>query len=111
MEKRDRALMGAVGLCRKAGKLVIGTDAVCLALREKNKPCGVLAAGDVSENTAKRLRDKCATYGVPLRRIEAGGEELAAAIGKKAKTAAVAVTDRELWKLVLSRLGEPGAPT
>lgn len=98
------ALLGAVGLCRKAGKLIVGTDAVCLALREKKKPCGVLAASDVSENTAKRLSDKCTTYGVPLVNVSARGEDLAAAIGKGAKTAAVAVTDESLWKLVLSKL-------
>ncbi len=98
------ALLGAIGLCRKAGRLILGTDAVCLALREKKKPFGVLAANDVSANTAKRLADKCNTYGVPLRQIGASGEELAAAVGKGAKTAAVAVTDAELWRLVLSRL-------
>lgn len=101
------ALLGAIGLCRKAGKLIVGTDAVCLSLREKKKPCGVLAAADVSENTAKRLRDKCESYRVPLYRIEESGEALAAAIGKGAKTAAVAVTDGELWRLVLSRLEAP----
>ena len=104
MGKHEGTLMGAVGLCRKAGKLVMGTEAVCLALREGKKPCGVLAAGDVSQNTAKRLRDKCATYGVPLYFVTENGETLAAAIGKGAKTAAVAVTDAELWHLVLSRL-------
>ena len=103
------ALLGAVGLCRKAGKLIVGTDAVCEALREKKKPCGVLAAADVSQNTAKRLRDKCATYGVPLVFISAGGEALAAAIGKGAKTAAVAVTDEGLWALVRSRAEAPNS--
>ena len=106
MTPENQALLGAVGLCRKAGKLIIGTDAVCLALREKKKPCGVLAAGDVSENTSKRLQDKCNTYAVPLLRLSAGGEELSRAIGKSSKTAAVAVTDDQLWRLVLSRAGE-----
>lgn len=101
--ERPNALLGAVGLCRKAGKLIAGTDAVCQALREKKKPCGVLAAGDISQNTAKRLRDKCGTYGVPLVFIPASGEALAAAVGKGAKTAAVAVTDEGLWNLVRSR--------
>ena len=55
MEKHNGALLGAVGLCRKAGKLVMGTDAVCLALREAKKPFGVLAAGDCSENTSKQI--------------------------------------------------------
>ncbi len=103
MGKHDAAL-AAVGLCRKAGKLILGTDEVCLALRGAKKPFGVLAANDISENTAKRLRDKCATYGVPLCRLEADCQTLAHAIGKKTKVAAVAVTDQGLWGLVESRL-------
>ena len=98
------ALLQALGLCRKAGKAVIGTDAVCEALRGKQKPVAVFAANDLSANTQKRLRDKCATYGVPLRIIPAGGETLAHALGKSAKTAAVAVTDENLCRLVTEKL-------
>ena len=97
-------VLGALGLCRKAGKTVLGTDAVCEALRGDPRPCAVFAAGDNSENTNKRLRDKCATYAVPLRTLPVSGEELAAALGKSARTAAVAVTDENLCRLVLSRL-------
>ena len=99
------AVLQALGLCRKAGKVVIGTDAVCEALRERQKPVAVFAANDLSANTEKRLRDKCATYGVPLRVIPAGGEALAHALGKSAKTAAVAVTDENLCRLVMGKLG------
>ena len=98
------SVLGALGLCRKAGKVVIGTDAVIDALRAKVPPLAVFAAGDNSENTNKRLRDKCATYAVPLYPLPANGEDLARALGKSAKTAAVAVTDEHLCRLVLSRL-------
>ena len=107
MGTHNGALLGAIGLCRKAGKLIVGTEAVCAALREGKKPCGVLVADDASENTSKRLADKCKTYAAPLLKISASGEELAAAIGKSAKTAAVAVTDENLWQLVLSRTQTP----
>ena len=96
--------LGAIGLCRKAGKVIVGTDAVCEALRGKNKPCAVFAANDASENTAKRLRDKCGSYGVPLYVVPADGEELAHALGKSAKTAAVAVTDENLCRLAAGKL-------
>ena len=101
---RAGAILGAIGLCRKAGGVVIGTDAVCEALRGKSKPFGVFAANDNSGNTDKKLRDKCATYEVPLRVIPASGEQLAHALGKGAKTAAVAVTDENLFRLVSARL-------
>ena len=99
------AVLQAIGLCRKAGKIVIGTDAVCEALRGRQKPASVFAANDISANTEKRLRDKCATYGVPLRVLPANGETLAHALGKSAKTAAVAVTDENLCRLVMGKLG------
>ena len=99
-----QGVLGAIGLCRKAGKAVIGTDAVCEALRGKKKPCGVFTANDNSPNTDKRLRDKCKTYGVPLSVLPADGEELARAVGKGAKTAAVAVTDENLYRLTVGKL-------
>ena len=99
------AVLQAIGLCRKAGKVIIGTDAVCEAMRGRHKPVAVFAANDISENTEKRLRDKCTTYGVSLRVIPAGGEMLAHALGKCAKTAAVAVTDENLYRLVIEKLG------
>ena len=73
-------------------------------IRSGGKARAVFAAGDNSENTNKRLRDKCATYAVPLYPLPANGEDLARALGKSAKTAAVAVTDEHLCRLVLSRL-------
>ena len=50
------AVLRAIGLCRKAGRVVIGTDAVCEALRGREKPFGVFAANDVPENTEKPLQ-------------------------------------------------------
>ena len=103
MQTDENAVLQAIGLCRKAGKTVIGTDAVCEALRGRKKPVAVFAANDNSENTDKRLRDKCATYGVPLLMLPADGEALAHALGKGARTAAVAVTDENLYRLVIGK--------
>ena len=94
-------LLRAVGLCRKAGRLIAGTDAVCDALAEKKKPFAVFCAEDNAENTAKRLSDKCRFYGVRLVVLPAPGEALARAIGKTGRCAAVAVTDENLCRLVL----------
>lgn len=104
---RIEKTMRAVGLCRKAGKLLIGTDAVCAALAERIKPCAVFAAEDNSENTEKKLRDKCGFYRVELIRLPVSGEDLAHAIGKRARCAAVAVTDENLCRLVRSTLTDP----
>jgi len=102
MEKTLRAL----GLCAKARALVCGTPMVCEALRAPKKPRLVLCASDNSENTDKRLSDKCAYYEVKRIVLEADGETLAAAIGKKSRVAAVAVTDENLCRLVEKAFGE-----
>ncbi len=57
MENKQK-LVSAISLCRKAGKLVMGFDAV----RESvfgGKAALVLLAADVSEGTAKRMRRTC----------------------------------------------------
>ena len=48
----------ALGLCRSAGKLVMGFDAVCEGAA-KGTVSLVLAASDVSSGTLKRLKYAC----------------------------------------------------
>ncbi len=103
-EAGEERLLSALGLCAKARKLVFGTPMVCEALKEKRKPYLVVEAGDNSENTRKRLEDRCGFYGVRKHRLEASGEALAHAVGKTGKVAAVAVTDENLALLILGRL-------
>ena len=99
-------LLGALGLCKRAGVLVCGTPMICAALREgRKKPLLVVMASDASEGTRKRLSDKCAFYETVLVAADVGGETLAAAVGKTGFLAAVAVTDRSLAELVSNKLG------
>ncbi len=96
--------LGAIGLCAKARALVIGTPMICEALRGRKKPLVVLSASDNSPNTAKKLSDKCAYAGVELTVIDADGVTLGAAVGKHGHVAAVAVTDENLYRLVVGTL-------
>ena len=99
-------LAGAIGLCRKAGRLIIGTESVCEAVAGRKKPCGVLLANNNAPNTDLRVRNKCAYYGVEVLLIPLDGETLAHAVGKRAHTATVAVTDENLFRLVIGGLAE-----
>jgi ribosomal protein L7Ae-like RNA K-turn-binding protein len=99
-------VLRAIGLCLKAGRLVCGTPLVCEALGGKRKPFLVVEVSDNSANTAKRLADKCAYYGVEKLRLEASGEALASALGKSARVAAVAITDEQLSRLVRGAITE-----
>ncbi|MBO5305980.1 MAG: ribosomal L7Ae/L30e/S12e/Gadd45 family protein [Clostridia bacterium] len=93
-EKKSAAgLMGLLGLCARAGKLICGTSQICDGLRDKKNIFMVLMADGVSENTKKRLSDKCKYYGVRLECLEVGTGELAHALGKSGELAAVGVTD------------------
>ena len=101
----DQKTLNALGLCARARKLITGTPMVCESLRGAKKPFLVLCAADNSENTAKKLNDKCSFYGVPIVILNATGTSLADAVGKKGRqVAAVAVTDESLCRLVNTSL-------
>ncbi len=104
MSDRDRALLFSLGLCAKAGKLIYGVPMVCEALKKQKSVVAVFCAADNSPNSAKRLLDRCAFYGVPLYTLDIDGDTLAGAVGKSARLAALAVTDQNLCQLVLSKL-------
>ena len=56
-------LYGMIGLCVKAGRTAFGSEA-CESLVRSGKMPLVIVAEDASENTKKRMQDKCTTYGV-----------------------------------------------
>ena len=95
-------LLNAIGLCVKAGKVVFGVPMICEAMRagRSNAPLLVLEAADTSDNTHKRITDKCSYYKTDHKRLEVGGEQLAAAVGKSAYIGAIAITDKGLCELV-----------
>lgn len=103
-------LLGLIGLCRRAGKTVIGTDMVCEHLRGRAKKGAardkidvlVLEASDTSENTHKKISDKCIFYNVKHIRLQFDGAALGKAVGKS-YVAAVAVTDENLCRAILEK--------
>ena len=71
---------------------------ICEALRHggEKSPCLVFSASDISDNTLKKITDKCEYYKTKHIRLECGGEALAAAVGKTSFIGAVAVTDKSM---------------
>ncbi len=96
----NKRLISTVGLCRRAGKTVIGSDLVVKAVRGGECKI-VLLASDASENTKKRITDKCATYKTRLVPIPLTAEELGLAVGKSNGVATVGITDESLSVAVL----------
>lgn len=95
-------LLSTLGLCVRAGKVIFGTEQICDAMRAggAKSPTLVLEASDTSENTHKRISDRCAYYKVKHIRLESSGTQLASALGKTSNLAAVAVTDRRMSEMV-----------
>ena len=104
-EKMSRGnVLGALGICAKAGKLICGTPLICEALKAKKQIFLVVEASDNSENTQKKLRDKCGFYGVELTTPDLDGDQLGRAIGKSGRISAVAITDENLCRLVMGAM-------
>lgn len=100
MANDTQRLLGSLGLCRKAGKLLHGYDRVQEAALG-GKACLVLLAADASERTAGHMRAVCQGL-VPCRTMPL---ETARLTGLTPKPAAVfGVTDENLARLCLSHL-------
>lgn len=95
-------LLQSLGLCMKAGAVICGVPAVCEAMRKSGagKPLLVLEGADTSDNTHKKIVDKCSFYGVRHVRLSCDTQMLAEALGRSAALGAAAVTDAGLCRLV-----------
>lgn len=95
-----------LSLCRKAGALVTGFEAVKDSILKGSAQL-VLCAGDLSDGSRRRIGFFCETQNVPLCAIA----ETQAALARicKRPTGILAVTDPELAKLCKKNLPAPGA--
>ncbi len=105
--KDNSRLLSMLGIAKKSGRIIIGTSMIIEHIQKKKKLGAeefmVLEASDTSENTHKRLTDKCEFYNIRRIRIEATCDELGAALGKGA-TAAVAIIGRDMCRGVEGKL-------
>ena len=96
-------VLSMLGLSRRAGAVIIGTDLVTKAL-PSGKVKLVMYACDASANTEKKITDKCKFYSTECIKLSYNGTEIAHAIGKQSLVSVVAITDgsfsRELNLLI-----------
>ena len=85
-------LWGLVGICRRAGHLFIGFDAVA-ALAADGRAKQILLASDLSEKTAKELRFVAEKHAVPLAVIPTDKEALGALLGLQKPVGVIATDD------------------
>ncbi len=82
--------LATLGLCRRAGKLVLGFDAVIAEIKApKKKVSGVLLAADLSEKTKKEVRYECEKAGTAVEEIPETLDDIKQITGKRAGVIAV----------------------
>ena len=108
MEVKDKTrLVGMLGFAMRAGKVIIGTDAVCSSLSKKGaaRPRIVLLSESASEGTRSKVTHKCEFYGVEVQTIDIDSSELGRLLGKLYAPATVAIKDdgfaKEIRKALL----------
>ena len=108
----EKNILGIIGLCRGAGRAIIGVPMICEALKKRAGRDAdsdevrfiVVEASDTSENTHKRIVDKCSFYKVRHIRLKADCDTLGRAVGKGGAVAAVAINDVGFCRALLMKL-------
>ncbi|MFC4712442.1 YlxQ family RNA-binding protein [Planococcus dechangensis] len=96
-------ILQLLGLATRARKMITGEELVVSEVRRGNAKL-VIVAEDASDNTRKKLQDKCKSYNVPIR-IGATRYEIGHAIGKEARVV-LAITDKGFAKKMTSLFDE-----
>ena len=91
-------LLNSIGLARKAGKILLGTDVVCDALKAGGVKL-VLVSSLASQNTRKRIVEYASAYGTRTEIISATTDEIGSAVGKR-PLACMGITDENFVKLI-----------
>jgi len=99
----NKEILNFVGLMKRAGALATGTDLVLTGIRNK-KVKFVLIDASASENTQKKITDKCRYYNIPYIKL-AEGDHLASAIGK-GNQKVVGICDQNFVKALQRKLKE-----
>ena len=94
MPQTDKFL-SYIGISKKAGRIVTGTELTCEAIRNGKIKLAILAS-DASANTEKRLRNCCEYYGVRFAKCGFTAETLGRAVGSRGSVASVGLTDEGL---------------
>lgn len=100
----EKKFLSLLGLCRKSGSIILGTDLVTKAL-PSNKVKAVFYTSDSSENTQKKITVKCSGVGIACARIELDGVAVALALGLNGRACVVGITNDSFAKQLLLLAG------
>ncbi len=90
----EKKILSLLGIAKKAGKTVSGTDMTVESIRKKASSVKIiLLAGDASANTVKRIQNTSDYYKVELITLGIEKSELGALLGHGSQLSVVGVTD------------------
>lgn len=94
----NNKLLSFLGLCRRAGKMTIGNDAVIEEINN-GESCLVLLAVDASQRTAKEVALVAENNNVEIRTLSCSKQQLSQALGKL--TAVISIHDAGFAKKLM----------
>ena len=95
----EAKFLSIIGLCRKAGKLVLGADCTCDAVRSGRSRLAVIAS-DASDNTKKKVQNCASYYKKRVCVCETGKKRLGECLGRKGEVSCLAVCDDGFYTLI-----------
>lgn len=98
---KENQWVSLLGLANRARKTISGEELTLKEIRN-GKAKLILLSADASFNTAKKITDKCQSYGVPVKIVKSR-EMLGQAIGKDTRVV-VAVLDAGFAKKLMTLL-------
>ena len=97
-------ILGALGLAKRAGKLITGAEMCEETIRSGGAVLTVLCS-DMSDNSKKKLHAALRNSGSPYINLDVTKLELAKRFGKKAFVVSCVITDKGFAKIIYKALG------
>lgn len=95
--------LSLLGLATRARKVITGEELVIKEVRRK-RIYVILLSSDASENTKKKILDKCAYYNVPAR-IVSDRRTLGRAVGKDERVV-IGITDKGFAQKIIAYIDQ-----
>lgn len=92
--------LSMLGLSRRAGKVIIGTPLVTATL-PSGKVKVTFYTTDASDNTKKRITDKCKFYNTECIMVDIPSEKIGKMVGMNTSVCVVGVTDDNFSKQLI----------
>ena len=100
--KNEKKILALLGIAKKAGKTVSGTDMAVESVRSGKKSAVKLfvTAENASQNTVKRITNTSAYYGIPIVTVS-DKATLGHTVGSTSEISTVGVTDQGLAEAMI----------